>query len=172
MTKLTFETLNKSNITDVLRIKHNLFPESSSDEDYDKYFNDEVKSNYYLIRLNNIPCATIGWYDFDNTNKDAFVGWFGVLPEYQGKGIGKECLKYIINEVKRLEFKYLRVYTDKIVNLISTKMYDKTFDLRENYLYPDKIGNTKNFVIYTKFLTNEQEKWNDRPLNEDENYNF
>ena len=169
---LIYQKLNKNNYKKLLKIKHQLFPESNSDEDYIKYFNNVIKSNYYLIFKDNKPCATIGWYDFDNKNINAFVGWFGVEPKYQRQGIGKELLQFIINEVKSLKYKYLRVYTDKVVNKISTLLYDKVFDLKEEYTYPDKIGKTNNFVIYTKYLSNEKEKWNNIPLNEDENYNF
>lgn len=169
---INFLKLKKENYDGVLNIKHTLFPESNSDEDYEKYFNKEIKSNYYLITSNGAPCATIGWYDFDNTNTNAFVGWFGVLPKYQRNGIGKYALRYLINEVKSLGYDYLRVYTDKVVNFASTKLYDKEFDIVENYTYPDKLGVTGNFVIYTKFLKNKKEKWNNRPLNEDDNYDF
>lgn len=169
---LKYCTLNKQNFKEVLKIKHKLFPESKSDEDYAKYFNNKIKSNYYLVLKNNKPCATIGWYDFDNKNNNAFVGWFGVLPEYQGKGIGKEILNFIIKEVKTLKYNYLRVYTDKIENFISTKLYDKLFDIKEDYTYSDKIGNTNKFLIYTKFLTGKKELWNNTPLNEDDNYEF
>lgn len=169
---LTYQKLNKANYDEVLKIKHRLFPESNSDDDYIKYFNGEVKSNYYLVLKEDQPCAIIGWYDFDNKNNDAFVGWFGVLPEYQRLGIGKDALLYIMDEVRSLKYNYLRVYTDKIVNPVSIILYDKLFDLREDYSNPDKIGQTNNFVVYTKFLSNERERWNNTPLNEDENYNF
>ena len=169
---LVYQKLNKSNYNEILKIKHQLFPESNSDDDYIKYFNNEVKSNYYLVLKDDKPCATIGWYDFDNKNTDAFVGWFGVKPEFQGQGIGKEILQYIIDEVKALNYDYLRVYTDKVVNPISILLYNKMFDVKEAYLNSDKIGWTKNFVVFTKYLNNKREKWHNRPLNEDDNYNF
>ena len=81
-------------------------------------------------------------------------------------------MKFIVNEVKNLGYDYLRVYTDKVVNFASTKLYDKEFDIVEDYTYPDKLGKTENFVVYTKFLTKEKEKWNNRPLKEDDNYSF
>jgi GNAT superfamily N-acetyltransferase len=167
---LTYKKLNKDNYSDVLKIKHQLFPESKSDEDYIKYFSNDVKSNYYLVLKDGAPCATIGWYEVDSEN--AFVGWFGVLPEYQGVGIGKEVLRFIIKELEGLDYSYLRVYTDKVVNFISTKLYDSVFDAVEDYKYLDKIGKTNNFVIYTKFLKDKHEMWNNIPLNEDDNYDF
>lgn len=83
--QLTYQKLTKDNIIDALKIKHQLFPESHSDEDYNNYFCGKTKSNYYLILEDNNPCATIGWYDFDNTGKNAFVGWFGVSAKIYKK---------------------------------------------------------------------------------------
>lgn len=71
-----------------------------------------------------------------------------------------------------LNYDYLRVYTDKIVNSTSIKLYNKIFNIQEDYRYPDKLGKTKNFVIFTKFLKHKKLKWNNFPLNEDNNYNF
>lgn len=167
---IRYQRLNKNNYQQVLQIKHELFPESNSDEDYEKYFNSQIKSNYYLILKDREPCGTIGWYDFDNKSKEAFVGWFGVLPQFQKQGIGTKALKKIMAEVKSLNYEYLRVYTDKVVNSISVKLYDKIFDIKEDYTYPDNIGKTNNFVVFSKFLKTGQAPWNNRPLNEDDNY--
>ena len=165
---LTFQKLTKENYQDVLNIKHHLFPESNSDDDYVYYFDGKVKSNYYLVLKDEAPCATIGWYEFDEEN--AFVGWFGVVPDCQGQGMGGQALSFIIEEVKPLGYSYLRVYTDKVVNAVSLKLYDKFFELKEDYTYPDKIGATNNFVIYTKSFNGIEDKWNNRPLGEDDNY--
>lgn len=168
--EITFKKLIEENYTEVLTIKHALFPESNCDKDYDKYFDGNDLCNYYLIRQNNTPCATIGWYDFDNKKVDAFIGWFGVLPEFCRQGIGTKALHFIIQEVKDLGYKNLRVYTDKIVNDKSIILYSKYFDICEDYTYPDKIGKTNNFVIFSKFFTDEKTKWNNFPLGEDDNY--
>ena len=94
------------------------------------------------------------------------------MPKFRRQGIAKECLNFIMNEVKNLGYSYLRVYTDKVVNKESVMLYEKIFDVKESYLYPDKIGKTKNFVVFSKFLNDKQQLWNNTPLNEDENYNF
>lgn len=165
-----YHKLSQDNYTDMIEIKHKLFPESNSDEDYINYFDNKVKSNYYLVSNKGVPCAIVGWYEYDSNN--VFVGWFGVLEDYRKQGIGTKILEYIMGEVKKLNYKYLRVYTDKVVNYASTKLYDKYFDIKENYTYPDKLGKTGNFIIYTKYLKDKKEKWNNMPLKEDDNYNF
>lgn len=46
------------------------------------------------------------YYDLDS----AWLGWFGVLPEYRNKGIGCRLLNKTIKLVSSMGFKYLRLY--------------------------------------------------------------
>ena len=126
---------------------------------------------YFLVEINNEPCGITGWYDFDNKNVDAFMGWFGVLPEYRNRGIGKKILDFTINRVAERNFNYFRVYTDEKVNYESVCLYERAGLFKERYTYPDKIGSTESFVIFTKVLnSNNNDLWNNRFLNEDFNY--
>ena len=168
--KIVFEKLTKNNYLELLRIKQLLFPESNSDEDYEGYFSGKVTSNYF--KCDNENCGIGGWYDFDGQHKDAFVGWFGILPQFRRRGIASQALKFIIEETKNLGYESLRVYTDEYVNKESIFLYDKFFDICEDYTFPDKIGKTKQFVVFSKFFTSKREKWNNKPLGEDENYTF
>lgn len=170
---LKFEKVTKDNYDKVLEIKHFLFPESKSDEDYEKYFAGLQKAEYYLVYFNNEPCAITGWYDFDDKNIDAFMGWFGVLPQFRKMGIGMQVLDFTINQVKCNNYNAFRTYTDKVVNADSVRLYEKAGLIIEDYTYPDKLGETGNFVVFTKMLKSEKiELWDNRPLNEDDNYDF
>lgn len=169
---INFKKLTKRNFSEVLKIKHALFPESNSDNDYIEYFQHKRQSNYYLILDNDIPCGIIGWYEFEENDPNAFVGWFGGLPKFRRKSIATKALLLIIDEVKSKGFQYLRVYKDKVVNRESCELYKKYFDLCEDYLADDKLGKTNQFVIYSKWLCDKKDHWNNRPLNEDDNYSF
>lgn len=171
--KLRFEKLTRQNLNDCLTIKHLLFPESNSDEDYEKYFSNTAISEYFVVYFNNQPCAITGWYDFDNNKEDAFMGWFGVLPNFRQKGIGSQVFDFTVNRVKEHKYNYFRLYTDIIVNKESVILYTKKGMLIEPYTYDDALGNTGNFVVFTTIIkSNGNDKWNNRPLNEDCNYNF
>ena len=168
---IEFELLTMENYEIVLFIKHLLFPESRSDVDYEKYFNNNENCEYFLVTINKEPCGITGWYDFDDKNVDAFMGWFGVLPNFRKKGIGRKILEFTINRVKDRNFNYFRVYTDEAVNYPSVCLYEKESLIKERYSYPDKLGKTDSFVVFTKILkSNDNDLWNNRPLNEDFNY--
>lgn len=168
--ELKFEKLNTKNYNQVLKIKHLLFPESNSDVDYERYFNGEKNSEDFLVKLNNNPVGITGWYEFDCDN--AFMGWFGVLPEYRNKGIGSTITNWTIDLVSKLQYKYFRVYTDIVVNRDSCKLYNKFFDVCEKYTADDNLGKTNQFVIYTKWLSADKNLWNNTLLNEDDLYDI
>jgi hypothetical protein len=58
-----------------------------------------------------------------------------------------------------------------MVNYPSVCLYEKNSLIKERYSYPDKLGKTGSFVVFTKILkSNNNDLWNNRPLNEDFNY--
>lgn len=171
MRKLSFVKLNKTNYQDCLNIKHQLFPESKSDEDYENYFRKNFHCKYYIVYQDSKPCAIAGWYDFDGNKTDAFMGWFGVMPDFRNQGIGSKTFDFILDKVIKKKYNYFRVYTDKVVNEESVCLYLKKEMIMENYSYSDNLGKTGNFVVFTKVLkSNGKDLWNNRPLNEDSNY--
>ena len=110
-----------------------------------RYFNkrnEDVIIDHVLTILlkNNINEEIYGYAHidfFDNKN------WFGIYikDEYQGKGIGKICLSYVINhyKIKKLDNIYLHV--DK-VNIIAKNLYNNFFKIKEekeNYYLMEKL---------------------------------
>lgn len=167
---LRFEKMNEQNFDKIVKIKRQLFPESSSEEDYEYAKRKPEFAEYFLFYCNDIPCAITGWYDFDETKTDAFMGWFGVLPEFRRKGVGKKVFETTLAFVKEKNYKYFRLYTDVVVNAPSVLFYTSLGMLMEHYTADDLLGKNGNFVVFTLPLSDEMEMWNNRPLNEDENY--
>ncbi len=171
--KLKFEKLCKENFDECLKLKHLLFPESNSDKDYEKYFSGNVLSEYFLAICGKDVCAITGWYAFDETHENAFMGWFGVHPNFRNKGIGSKVFDFTLDRVKKAGFNYFRLYTDKVVNKASVQLYTKKSMTIEPYTFGDALGKTGNFVVFTKVIeSNGNDLWNNRPLGEDDNYDF
>ncbi|WP_059173671.1 GNAT family N-acetyltransferase [Bacillus sp. FJAT-27445] len=51
--------------------------------------------NFYIVEANGEP---VGKMRVDHPNDEAWIYGFAVLPEYQGKGIGRKALSWIISE--------------------------------------------------------------------------
>ncbi len=171
--KIKFQALSNKNFADCIKLKEMLFPESNSNIDYDKYFHKEIDCEYFVVYYKNIPCAITGYYDFDGKHENAFMGWFGVHPDFRKMGIGSKVFDFTFNLVKKRKYKYFRLYTDKKVNQDSVRLYIKKSMIQEPYTYPDKLGKNGNFVVFTKIIkSNGCDLWNNIALNEDENYNL
>lgn len=124
------------------------------------YPNDHVK--YFLAYLNDKPIAITGLYYYPNYEDEMWLAWFGVLPEYQGRGYGKEVLKWSIAKSISEGKKVLRLYTDETNMQKATNLYKKMGFISEKYT---KENLDYNCYIYSKSLTDEPVTlWNNRFL--------
>jgi len=124
-----------------------------------------------VVYLGNDVVAVTGWYDFDEKHENAFMGWFGVHPDFRKLGIGSKVFDFTLERVVKHNYNYFRIYTDKVVNSDSVKLYESKGLILEPYTFDDAIGRNGNFVVFTKVLkSNGTDLWNNRPLCEDGNY--
>lgn len=124
------------------------------------YPNDHVK--YFLAYLNDKPIAITGLYYYPNYEDEMWLAWFGVLPEYQGRGYGEEVLKWSIAKSISEGKKVLRLYTDETNMQKATNLYKKMGFISEKYT---KENLDYNCYIYSKSLTDEPVTlWNNRFL--------
>ncbi|WP_053367508.1 GNAT family N-acetyltransferase [Bacillus sp. FJAT-27245] len=56
---------------------------------------DSSNENFYIVEANGEP---VGKMRVDHPNGEAWIYGFAILPEYQGKGIGRKALSWIIAE--------------------------------------------------------------------------
>lgn len=122
------------------------------------YEDDHIK--YYLAKENNDYIGITGLYSYDTT--DAWLAWFGILEEYQNKGLGRELLRNTLELAKSLEYKNLRLYTDPVDNFKAIKLYEKEGFIKEDYTTEELPFKC---LIYSKSLTNNKvDLWNNKNL--------
>jgi GNAT superfamily N-acetyltransferase len=69
----------------------------------------------YILFLEKSSSAVIGLYRRPNTlPEDVWIGWFGVVAEHRGKGLGKFCLAAIEAKAANEGFDRLLVYCDPL----------------------------------------------------------
>ena len=125
------------------------------------YPDDGVK--YYLARNDNVIIGIVGLYCEKSYPKDAWIGWFGVLPEFRQQGFGKKMLQFATELAQKQSYKTIRLYTDPNENQNAISLYEKLGFIGEKYT-AEKLD--YNCHIYSKSLTNlPVEPWNNRPLN-------
>lgn len=124
------------------------------------YIDDHIK--YYLVCDGDVKVGIVGLYYYPDDDESMWLGWFGVLSEYRGRGYGRVILNWAMNEVLRCGRKYLRLYTDKDENIEAIKLYEKLGFIGEKYISEELDYNC---YIYSKSVVgNDIELWNNRYL--------
>lgn len=123
------------------------------------YEDDNVK--YYLAYINNESIGITGIYHYQKD--EAWLAWFGILPQYRHKGYGKKLLEETIKIAKEQGYRTFRLYTDKIENAKAVKLYEKLGFIGEKYSV-EKLS--YDCWIYSKSLYDNNVKlWNNKNLN-------
>ena len=142
--QLTYKWANNSRIEDVKEIQRKIFP----NEDFTKAcFSDAVLfpylrcKIYFLVYDNNELIGITGMYEYNDYSDEAWLGWFGVVPEHRNKGYGRQILLDGIESLRKLKYKYLRLYTDINDNFEACKLYhDLGFKHECYYKENDTVG--------------------------------
>jgi len=166
--KLEYELINENNINLATSIQHTIFPKECAYEHYKYSIDTNYKSNmYYIIRLNKIPVGVIGLYINDEIDEESiWLGWFGILPEFRSKGIGRKSILDIIEKAKKFKRKYFRLYTNDAGDSTARPLYRSVMHICEKYNNINDYNYNGNCYIYSYSLSSEKVKpWNDRFIN-------
>ena len=165
--RVGYVEVTEKNIMLATGIQMTLFPKSCGYLSFKKAY--EKGDPYFLVYYGGVPIGTTGIYeDAKITPPDtAWLGWYGILPEYRGKGLGKQVLADTIAEAARRGYSTFRLYTSAISCAVACKLYDKLMDVGEFYTAEEPELMRK---VYSKSLDGRPvEKWNGRNLKLGEN---
>ena len=178
--ELTYEKINNDNIKLATSIQFSIFPLGCAYEHYRYSIDSEYKDSiYYIIKWKNFPVGITGLYLNNVASLDSiWLGWYGILPEFRSKGIGRQSLLDTIEMAKKYNRKYLRLYTidDGTSNMDfgnnrARSLYRSVMDSWEYYNNTNDCNYDGNCLIYSYCLGNEElEFWNNRyaNINDDE----
>jgi GNAT superfamily N-acetyltransferase len=168
------EKVDENNLAEAIRVQNTIFPK----ENGEKNLRDSISKNllkliddlfykkawvYYLCLddKNNI-IGISGIYSFSQYPKDAWCGWFGILPKYQQKGYGEKLFLWTMDEARKLGFQNFRLYTGLIGNKNAVSLYRKVGMIEEDY---SKEVLREKMTIFSKSLTSDEiDKWNNKML--------
>lgn len=166
--KLEYELIDENNINLATSIQHTIFPDECAYEHYKYSIDTNYKSNmYYIIKMNKIPVGVIGLYINDEIDEESiWLGWFGVLPEFRSKGIGRSSILDIIEKAKKYKRKYFRLYTNDDGDSTARPLYRSVMQMCERYNNSNDYNYNGNCYIYSYSLCSEKVKaWNDKFIN-------
>jgi ribosomal protein S18 acetylase RimI-like enzyme len=94
----------------------------------------EEDQDFHMIEYEN---KTVGKMRVSHLNQEAWIYGFAILPEYQGKGIGRKALKNVINKEHANGYSVFLEVEAK--NTHALKLYEscgfKSFHVQDYYLY-------------------------------------
>lgn len=137
--------VDKDNYKDAIEIQKSIFPNedgtlnilASIDRELFiqvtglSYVDDHIK--YYLAKVDNRYVGITGIYHYNFDVESAWIGWYGVLKQFQNKGLGKKLLITTLDLAKSCSFKYMRLYTDYSENKKAIDLYESIGFIGEKY---------------------------------------
>ena len=107
-------------------------------------------TQFWLVYSGEKVVGMTGLSSYPKYPKDAFMEWYGVLPEERGKGYGEKIFKWTVRQAKKLGFKNFRLYTEKGDNDAAIAMYRKMHMREEPYTNEEGVNN---MIMFSLSLT-------------------
>ena len=162
--------ITKENLALALESYHKIFSWLSAESDpYTAVVHGgmpEIQAKYYLIYDEENLVGITGSYIVPEDKESAFLGWFGVLPEMRRNHYGSKILALHEDELRRLGYKYSRLYTETENNEATRKFYERNGYSSELYNCPEEPAQLANILtVYSKSLGDDPvPAWNSRNM--------
>jgi len=173
-TKLKYTKVDPTNLPQALKIQHLVWPDNLVDDDYTAkvYDPDDPTNVSWLVHRHDQLVGITGVFTFEpdepgyDNGESIWMDWFAVLPSFRGYGFGRHILLDTIAYATALQrFHFFRIDTSDYPGRISTCLYNRVMDLRENYT-AETMPQGRPGLIYSRSLDHSPIKpWNNHFLN-------
>lgn len=166
LSKMSVEELDhKEQLPVVRELFRAIFPNEAQDNECFAQSLTTKDLTYWMYFMGKVPVGMSGLYVEDADPSSAWLGWFGVVPEYRRMGIGDTIIKWHEFLVKGKGFTHSRLYTDPD-NETAIRFYRKHGYKGEEYkgVIPKEVSAVGRILIFSKPLQGEPEPWGDRHL--------
>lgn len=165
-----FVSISYENLDVALKIHTTLFPTAAREGRIDlsqsldfEPTTDYKELKYWLISVDKEFIGIIGFYVWQDEPEDAWLGWFGVLPQFRGNGYAKIALDFFGNYAKNQGYRFARLYTDCFYNKDACDVYAHLGWTGEKYR-----NNTQKYartLVFSKSLCGIPcSPWGNRPI--------
>ena len=164
--KMTVEELTrKEQLPAVRELFHAIFPKEAQDNECFAQSLTTRDLTYWMYFMGKVPVGMSGLYVEDADPSSAWLGWFGVVPEYRRMGIGDTIIKWHEHLIDRSIFTHSRLYTNAD-NEPAIRFHKKHGYKGEEYKgeIPREVSELGRILIFSKPLRGELEPWGDRHL--------
>lgn len=127
-----YEANDKTEVINLLRLNTPKYFSVREEQDFIKYLETE-KELYYVLLFDGIivGCGGINFSDHYQTGK---LSWDIFHPNYQGKSLGKQLLKYRIDKLNSIDtIQKIYVRTSQVAYLFYEKQGFELFEIIKDY---------------------------------------
>lgn len=169
--KINFKKIIDDNLELAVSIQNEIFP----DEDGRENFIECVEHNPYRKELDfyvaydgDLPIGVTGVYSYHEYPDDAWLGWFGILPNLRCKGYGNKVLDMTIDMARDKGYKNLRLYSDESF-VDAHRLYKSKGMIQEIYDNPDdkdpyEPEGLKTYIFSISLNDEKVKLWNNKTL--------
>lgn len=162
---LKYIKLNKDNLKIAVDIQAKIWPDFPDASHFIESLKLKDKNfEYYIVQdKNGVPLGITGHYPELDGNSTIWLGWYGILESFRGKGYGKQILLDTIEMCKKLDFPFFRAYTTETYDASAQPLYKKVMQLCERYENEHDETYENSTLVYSYALKNlPLTKWNNK----------
>ena len=168
---MEFRKITKTNLAIASKIQNEIFPM----EDGTENFIESIEKNpyrkemdYYLVYVGNVPIGVTGIYSYHEYPNDAWLAWFGVLPNFRNQGYGDFIFDWTVLLAKKKGYQTLRLYSDETFR-DANQLYKKKGMISEVYDNPEdkdpyEPDGLKTFIFSMSLTDKKINYWNHKKL--------
>lgn len=168
---MEYKRITQENFWIAYQIQKVIWPEEPDLQNFIDKSQSIVDDNVsFLVFIDDKVIGITGIYTEDIDDESIWLDWYGVLPEFRGKGYGEKILLDTIEYCRKLKkYNYLRLDTTYLEGRPAINLYDKIMTFKEKYTIEDNdIPN--NWLIYTYSFNGDKKLWNNKYLGLSEYY--
>lgn len=104
---IIFEKITKQNLDEAIILARTLFPHDVHDGEFwpESAFRSSLRGKtfeYFIVRDGKTAVGVTGYYKDRDKHSVYWIGWDGILPEFQGKGYGTASMTWTLNKIKEV----------------------------------------------------------------------
>lgn len=143
-----------------------LFPEYDAGTNYRESAEGISGNEYFLLYRDGVCVGITGIYRTAADPASAWLGWFGILPQFRRQGLGSQALRLFEAGALERGCCHARLYTDRFDNDAAIAFYEANGYRGEVYRTPeDPASLTYDILIFSKALSGAApEPWNNRNI--------
>lgn len=146
---------------------HNgIFPYATARNNYLDAIEGRMDGEYSLLYNDDTLVGVSGIYFVKDDPEAAWLGWFGILPAFRRRYLGREALNMFERDAKARGFRYTRLYTDANNNEIAIRFYESNGYIPEAHNNKSDLAAAgEPLLIFSKSLDGSIiPQWHSRPL--------